>query len=1107
MFAKTIQFLLRHTLLSVLVCTVMIVWGVYSVQNTPVDAIPDLGQNQVIVLTEWEGQSPKDIENQISYPLSVALLSVPKAESVRGKSMFGFSFVQVTFSDDTDYYWARSRVLEQLQLVSGDLPASARSTLGPDATALGQIFYYTLKPSKPMDLAELRSLQDYVVKYALQSVPGVSEVASIGGYQRQYQVEVDPEKLRLHGVPLAQLMNAVKSANTELGAKTIEQSEMEFIIRGKGFLGGGQGSGQVVSDLEEAVLFARGGVPLRVKDLARVTQGTAFRRGGLDLNGGEAVGGIVIMRLGENPEQVIQGVKDKIASLEPSLDGVKIQAIYDRTDLIEETTSTLSKALFHEILITILVILLFLRHIKTSLVVAAVLPLSILLTFIIMRLVGLEANIMSLAGIAIAIGNMVDMGIVIAENIYTRLTRKSKAGRNSNEVIAQATSEVGSPLLTATATTVVSFLPVFFLTGRDYKLFAPLVETKTLALLATLLVSLLIVPLLSRYFMADRLTRFGRRALPPVLALVGMGLCAGYFAHWTAEPLVQGLALILIGGGFFGLGLVMSKETLRPIDENPVSQLVRRVYAAILGACLRAPRLTASLPLVFLVLGLFSWERLEIDDWIALDEGSLFYMPTLYPAVSYSKAMQVLQTQDTSILQIPEVQNVLGKIGRADTALDPAPAAMIETYVMLKPKSEWREGVDARTIWNEVTERATLPGVTPASFLQPIEGRVLMLQSGIKANMAIRIYGDELKKLAIAASDIAGQLKTMGVVNPTTVNPDIVLGKPYVEFEIDRRAASRYGLSVDTINKTIALALDGHSVAVTTEGRQQYPVRVRYQRDYVEDIAELSRIPLVTPSGQQLRLQDLAKLRTVWGPAGISSENARLVAHVAFSPSGSVGALETVDMVRKSLAEAREAGNLTLPTGYELEAVGSFQNQVEANRTLMWVVPLVGLINLMIIYLMFGRWILSLLIFAGIPLAFGGGMFLLALLGVKLNTAIWVGFIALFGLAVDNGVILASHLERLFKERSPKSLADLRKLVIEASLLRVRPCLMTTATTILALLPVLLATGRGAELAGSMALPIFAGMFSALLLLLVLPAAYLLLNRLSLPKKSDNLVL
>ncbi|MFK7823956.1 MAG: efflux RND transporter permease subunit [Oligoflexales bacterium] len=1084
--------IVENGFLSLIFVCLLAVYGFYSQKTASVDAIPNIGQNQVIVLTKWQGQSPKDVEDQVTYPLSVALLSVPGAESVRGKSLFGFSFVQVTFSDSIDYYWARSRVSEQLPTVAGGLPEGARPMLGPDATGLGQVLYYVLEPSKPTNPAKLRSVQDYVVKYALQSVDGVSEVASIGGYEREYQVDLDPDQLRFHKISLRTVIKALKASNKEVGAKTIEQSDMEFIIRGKGFLGGGQGAEQTILDLENTVVNSKEGVPLRIKDIAEVRNGTAFRRGGLDLNGIEAVGGIVVMRLGENPRDVIEKVKEKISQLEPSLNGVKIKPIYDRTTLIDETINTLFDALVHEILITILVIVLFLMHLKTSLVVASILPLSVYLTFIIMRHIGLDANIMSLAGIAIAIGNMVDIGIVIAENVYCRLSANRDLPPSGRiKEIAAATAEVTPSLLTATATTVISFLPVFFLTGRDYKLFAPLALTKTFALLSALMVSLVVIPLLSRFFLKERIiSSIIKRALPFVAALMGALLASAIAKFSWNDELWIGLAAISGVVAGYLLGLMVAIENLTSPEKSIVTRLIYRMYEPLLRWSINHKWLFVVIPIVILGVGIGSWSKLKTDDWIALDEGSFFYMPTMYPGISFSKAYEILQTQDALIKEIPEVENVLGKIGRADSALDPAPTAMVETYVMLKDKSKWRAGLTEKDLWKEVTKRATLPGVTPASFLQPIEGRVVMLQSGIKASMAIRIYGDSLDGLAKAAEQVAAHLKTVDVVNAMTVNPDIVLGKPYVEFEVDRTAAARYGMSVGTTNELIATALGGSMVSKTIEGRERYPIRLRYQREYRDHLERLESLPVVTGKGETVPLKVLAKMETLWGPAGISSENARLVAHVSFAPSGKVGAIETVETVMSSLRNAQKDAKLSLPAGYNMEPVGSFQNQIEANRTLMWVIPLVILVNLFIIFLMFGRWSLSLLVFTGIPLAFGGGMVLLFLMGLQINTAVWVGFIALFGIAVDNGVILSSYLEERFKAHPARTRKDIIDNVIHAGLKRVRPCLMTTTTTIIALLPVLLSTGKGAEVAKGMALPIFGGMFSALLVLLVLPVLY-----------------
>ncbi|MFN3159194.1 MAG: efflux RND transporter permease subunit [Rubinisphaera brasiliensis] len=1141
MFRALIAFCVREPLIMAVLAAVGIAYGWYATQQVPIDAIPDIGENQVIVFTAWPGRSPKDVEDQITYPLSVSLLAVPDAQSVRGKSLFGYSFVQVTFKDSTDFYWARSRVAEQLGTAAASLPEGVVPTLGPDATGLGQILYYTLEPPDGMNLAELRSIQDFVVKYELQSVPGVSEVASVGGYVRQYQIEIDPDRLRFHNIPLDQLVEAVRKSNIDVGAKTVESGGMEFIIRGRGFLGAEQDVEKTVADIEQTVVRTKDGIPLRIRDLGHVQLGPEFRRGAIDLNGVEAVGGVVVMRFGENPREVIERVKARIQQIEPSLNGVRIRAIYDRTGLIDETIATLTTALSQQIMITAVVILLFLLHIRASLVVAVTLPIAVLLAFIAMDLFHVDANIMSLAGIAIAIGTMVDMGIIVSEAIYDRLAEWEKAGRPGGsarriQVIQEATEEVAPAVVTAVLTTVVSFLPVFMLTGRDYKLFAPLACTKTFSLLAALIVAVALVPLLGRLFLTSSRMSLPRR----IGGAIGLGLIAGLLAYLWNNSLTTGLAallegwplyppalvvIVLLAMSFGGLaGFVLFGERLRPTDENPVSRVVLWLYTPTLRFFLAHKVVFLSLPSLLIVIGLGAWfglptvlrpledatklvgtnlnelpgyvdakhllTGLESDDWIALDEGSWFYMPTLYPAASFSQAMEILQTQDALINEIPEVADVLGKIGRVESALDPAPAAMIETYVMLKPQEEWRDGVTSKSIWEQINAVATLPGVTPASPLQPIEGRVVMLQSGIKASMAIRIYGDSLAGLAEASLDVAAHLKELPQVNSGTVNPDIVLGKPYVEFEVDRETAARYGMSASMVNQIVETALGGANVTQTVEGRERYPVRVRYERNLREQLDELDRLPVVTHSGEVVPLSLLANMTTTWGPGVINSEDARLVAHVSFSPSGTLGDLETVEAVETSLRNAQETGALNLPTGYAVTAVGSFQNQIEANRRLMWVIPLVVVINLFIIYLQFRHFPITVAVFAGIPVAFAGGMIFLAANSIEINTAVWVGFIALFGIAVDDGVVMATYLDQVFTRKRLSTIADIRAATVEAGRKRIRPCLMTTFTTIIALLPVIYSTGRGSDVAKAMAWPVIGGMAVELLTLFVVPVLY-----------------
>jgi Cu(I)/Ag(I) efflux system membrane protein CusA/SilA len=1171
-----IRFCVKEPLLVVLIAGALSVGGWFAFQAVPIDAIPNVGENQVIVLTSWPGRSPKDIEDQVTYPLSVSLLAVPGADSVRGKSMFGTSFLQVTFKDSIDFYWARSRVAEQLGTAAAQLPEGVVPQLGPDATGLGQVYYYVLNPPEEgMGLDELRSLQDFVVKYELQAVKGVSEVASIGGYVRQYQIDVDPDKLRFHDVPLDQLVKAIKASNADVGAKTVETTGMEYIVRGKGLLGSEGDSAAAIRDIEATVILQREGIPLHISDVATVQLGPDFRRGALDYNGAEAVGGVVVMRYGENPRAVIDAVKAKIAQIEPSLKGVEIRGVYDRSGLIDETMSTLTHALRDEIIITAIVILLFLLHIRSSLIVAICLPTAVLISFIAMHFVGVGANIMSLAGIAIAIGTMVDMGIIVSENIYQHLAEWEKEqgdghGRklektdqaddthgsritvsNSptrSKVIYDAAVEVAPAVVTAVATTIVSFLPVFFLTGRDYRLFSPLAFTKTFAIAAAMLTAVTIVPALSRILLRSGNAR--KRTATSAACVLGTTLALlSHFLWGNEASQFLGVAkwIVTVVAGSFGLilGWQWTRERIRPLADIPTSRFVHWIYAARLRQALNHKQIALSFPLALLILGVGAYvglpkilrpveiaaefvgtdlnrlpgyvsakhifTGLQSDDWIALDEGSWFYMPTLYPAASFSQAMQILQTQDVLIGQIPEVQDVLGKIGRVESALDPAPAAMIETYVMLKPKSEWRDGIAPRDVWEEINRVATLPGVTPASALQPIEGRVVMLQSGIKAPMAIRIYGDDLATLATAATNVADLLKQSPYVNAGTVNPDIVLGKPYIEFSVDRQTASRFGMTSAMVNEVIETALGGMNLTRTVQGRERYPVRLRYNRDLRERIDGLRRLPVVTPSGAVVPMSKLAELKTTWGPGAINSENGRLIAHVAFTTNGAVGDLESIAAIEEQLRLAQSASRdknfvaeesvasssvrtaastLTLPPGYSLEAVGSFKNQIEANRRLMWIIPLVMLVNLLLIYVEFRNLPISIAVFSGIPVAFAGGMILVAWMQVELNTAVWVGFIALFGLAVDDGVVMATYIQQLLKRRKIETVEDIRNTIYEAGLKRIRPCMMTTVTTLAALVPVLLATGRGADVARAMAIPVFGGMLAEPFTSFIVPTLY-----------------
>ncbi len=962
---------------------------------------------------------------------------------------------------------------------------------------------------------------------------GVAEVASIGGYVKQYQVEVDPDKLRFHDVPLAMVIDAVQASNIDVGAKTVESGGMEFLVRGKGFIGSGKSEQQTLQQIEDTVVLTRDGVPVRVRDVAHVQTGPAFRDGALDYNGREAVGGVVVMRYRENPRDVIDRVKAKLESLQPELGGIKVHAVYDRTLLIDETVATLTSAIGQETLITIVVMLLFLLHVRASIVIAITLPMAVLMAFIGMKVFRVDANIMSLAGIAIAVGTMVDMGIIVLENIYGALSEWEAKGAPGGAkrrlvVIREAASEVVPAVITAVSTTIVSFLPVFFLTGRDHKLFAPLAWTKTFALTASLIVAVMVVPMLCRIFLrSSRLPRWTSWFAATGAAGLAAALCffvwRDLMEKWIGLPIGWSVGLSILLGAV--LGWVLTREKIRPIDENPVSRGLRWLYGGRLRFALNHKVFMLSFPATIVVLGFGAWfglptvlrpvewvalqlgadlnrvpgyvqtkhlfTGLKSDDWIALDEGTWFYMPSLYPAASFNQAMEVLQTQDQLIKQIPEVSEVLGKIGRAQSALDPAPVGMIETYVMLKPREQWRPGATERSIWDEINQVATLPGVTPASPLQPIEGRVVMLQAGIKASMAIRIYGNSLDGLAKAATAVAEQLKQNPLVNASTVNPDIVMGKPYYEFEVDREEAARYGMTTMMVNQIVSAGLGGVDVTTTVEGRERYPIQIRFRRDLRERIDELPEIPVVTDTGEVVPLKRLADVTTTWGPGMISSEDSRLVAHVMFSPSARAGDLETVRGVVQALNEARQDGRLQFPAGdFELQPVGSFQNQIEANRRLMWIIPLVVLINFLLVYLEFRNVPISLAVFTGVPVSFAGGMVLVAAMGVELNTAVWVGFIATFGLAQDDGVVMATYIRQLLRRRTIRTVEDLRNTVYEAGVKRIRPCMMTTITTLVALMPVIVSTGRGADVARAMAWPVLGGMLVEPFASFIVPTLY-----------------
>jgi Cu(I)/Ag(I) efflux system membrane protein CusA/SilA len=1193
----------------------------------PVDAIPDIGENQQIVFTKWMGRSPQDVEDQITYPLTVALLGLPDVKTVRSYSMFGFSTIYVIFKEKADFYDSRSRILEKLNsLPQGTLPPEVQPALGPDATALGQVFWYTLEGRDPQgnptggwDLDELRSIQDWYVRYGLLSAEGVSEVASVGGFVREYQVDVDPDAMRAYGVGLEQVAQAVRASNVDVGARTIEINRVEYVVRGVGFL-------KNLDDLRQSVVTVRDNVPVTLDKIAHVTFGPALRRGALDKEGAEAVGGVVVVRYGDNPLAAIKNVKAKIAELSPGLprktlpDGtvsqVTIVPFYDRTGLIYETLGTLNTALIEEILITILVVIVMVMQLRSSLLIAGLLPLAVLMCFIGMKLFGVDANIVALSGIAIAIGTMVDMGVIMVENILRRL---AEAGPDESrlEVIFRAASEVGSAVVTAVTTTIVSFLPVFTMQAAEGKLFKPLAYTKTFALLASIIVALTIIPPFAHLLLTRRLeTRFARKVSGALL------VAAGALALWKLSFWI-GLVLVLWGlmtllenrlpaalrarSGLIGnlaavliVGLFLTRDWL-PLGPQkgllPNFLFVAlclggllllffafiRVYPRLLAWCLDHKVAFLVLPAVVLVTGLMVWQGFSgVFGWLPgagdrdsgtlariwsgphqafpglgkefmppLDEGSFLFMPTTMPHASIGEALDVLQKLDQAIASIPEVELAVGKLGRADSPLDPAPISMIETVINYLPEykldehgrrqrfgydegrgafkrdergelipdprgrpfRQWRDTIHSPDdIWDEIVRATRLPGTTSAPKLQPIAARLVMLQSGMRAPMGVKVKGPDLETIERVGMEIEKYLKEVPSIEPSAVIADRIVGKPYLEIEIDRQAAARYGLTVRRIQDAIEVAIGGKLLTTTVEGRERYPVRVRYARELRDSIEELGKILVPAPNGTQIPLIQLASIEYVRGPQVIKSEDTFLVGYVLFDMKPGHAEVDVVQDARDYLAAKRASGEFEVPAGVSYTFAGSYENQVRSEKKLMVVLPLALFIIFMILYFQFRSVMTTGMVFSGIFVAWAGGFLMIWLYGqpwfldfsifgmpmrelfqihpINLSVAIWVGFIALFGIASDNGVVMATYLDQTFARHQIGSVADIRAATVAAATRRIRPALMTTATTILALLPVLTSTGRGSDIMVPMAIPSFGGMSIALLTVFIVPVLY-----------------
>ena len=1046
MIQYIIEWSLRNRFMVVLLTLIVTGWGLYSVKNTPLDAIPDLSDVQVIIKTSFPGQAPQVVEDQVTYPLTTAMLSVPKAVNVRGYSFFGDSYIYVIFEDGTDPYWARSRVLEYLSQAASKLPAEAKPELGPDATGVGWVFEYALVDrSNRHDLAQLRSLQDWYLKFELQTVPGVSEVATIGGMVKQYQVVVDPDSLRAYGLNLSQIRKAIQRGNKESGGSVIEMGEAEYMIRATGYI-------DSIEDLKEIPLgMSDKGVPITLKDVAQVRLGPQMRRGVAELDGeGEVVGGVIIMRFGENALSVIANTKTKLEELARGLpDGVEIVPTYDRSGLIHRAVETLNGKLLEEFLVVAVVCAVFLFHLRSALVVILSLPVGILVAFIVMERMGINANIMSLGGIAIAIGAMVDAAIVMIENVHKHIEKTPLTRENRWAVMAQAATEVGPPLFFSLLIITLSFLPVFTLEAQEGRLFAPLAYTKTFAMAAAAGLSITLVPVLMGYFIRGHIT---------------------------------------------------------PEHKNPVNRLLIALYRPVIHLVLRIPRLLVVLTLVLIAVGLWPLDRIGSEFMPDLDEGDLLYMPSAFPAVSIGKAQQLLQQTDKLIKTVPEVKRVFGKIGRADSATDPAPLTMVETTIQLKPREEWRPGMTMDKLKRELDGLVKFPGLTNA-WVMPIKNRIDMLATGIKTPVGVKIAGPDLKVI----QDLGRELEKVIQEVPGTVSvySERVAGGRYVTVDIDRKAAARFGLNITDVQEVVRTALGGMRVTQSVEGLERYPVNVRYPRETRDSLEKIRNLPVVTPAGAHIPLAEVAEIRIESGPGMIKTENARLNGWTYIDIQGRDLGSYVVD------AQKAVADQLELPPGYSVSWSGQYEYMMRAKEKLSTVVPVTLVIIVLLLYLNFRNLTEVLIIIGTLPLALAGGIWLLYLLDYNLSVAVGVGFIALAGVSVEIGVVMLVYLNQALRritdqaahQGRPLGRDDVRKAVVEGALLRVRPIMMTVAAIIAGLLPIMLGGGTGSEVMRRIAAPMIGGMVSATLLtLIVLPAVFLIWKQRGIPAGDASVI-
>ena len=1196
MLQKIIRYFLQNRVVTAIVLIALVAGGLSTApfawhggflprNPVAVDAIPDVGDNQQIIATDWMGRSPKDVQEQITYPLTTSLLGIPGVKTIRSTSMFGMSFIYIIFKDDVEFYWSRSRILEKLNSLPPNLlPEGVQPTLGPDATALGQIFWYTLegrdtqtnKPSGGWDPQELRTIQDYYVRYSLTAADGVAEVASVGGYVKEYQVDLDPDAMRSYGVNLIEVMKAVKNANIDVGAGTMEVNRAEYLIRGLGYI-------KSLADLENAAVTSRNGVPVRIKDVAKVNFGPGDRRGGLDKEGQEAVGGVVVARYGSNPMDVINNVKAKIKEMQAGMpekrlkDGsvskVTVVPFYDRTQLIKETIGTLESALTHEVLICIIVVLILVLNLRASVVIAGMLPLAVLATFIVMKLTNIEANIVALSGIAIAIGVMVDVGVVLMENVVRHLEKDfgkgvHVGGKLLEDVILKAVSEVSGAIVTAMLTTVISFLPVFAMQAQEGKMFHPLAFTKTFALTASLVLGMVILPTLAYWVFSLRLPqRWIRR--------MGLGRQPRTLKLWRWEVpfkhLFIAIAVLLSVGLLAEMWLPLGPEAGIVVNTLFVGGLVGIILAAlwllviyyerILRWCLHNRWKFMTLPLLTLAAGVWVWQNTGKEFMPALDEGSFMLMPTSMPHSGVEENIRYTRLLDKRLKAIPEVELAVGKWGRVNSALDPAPIQMYETTINYLPEyildengqrarfktdgkgrfvlknggvydpakgfrvipkdslvpsgsgdyfRQWRSHIrTADDIWTEITHAATLPGLTGSPKLQPIATRMVMLSTGLKAPMGLKIYGPDLASIEQAGRQLERAMKQMPDINPASVYYDRTEGAPYIELKLDREKMARYGIQVGDMQSVIETAIGGMSEGYTVEGRERFPIRVRYARELRDNPEALGGILIPAADGTQIPLSQLAEIQFTKGATMISSENTFLVGYITFDRQGTKAEVDVVNNAAHTLEHLLAQGRLKLPKGVSYRFTGTYEQEAHATQRLALVIPIVLLSILLILYFQFRSVTASLIHFSGVFVAFAGGFILIGLYsqpwfldfsiaGVNMRTlfdihtinmsvAVWVGFIALFGIATDDGVLMGTYIHQVFEAEKPRTRHDIQEAVVRAGLKRVRPAAMTTASTLIALLPVLTSTGKGADIMVPMAIPTFGGMLIQTMTMFIVP--------------------